>query len=189
MNQLLLNKPTNELTKQERDYLKNELNEMDKNEIRRELELLVNRQKQQDAKIELIDENLTKLQKNTNVLGSPIHSKRCLLFRKLCNARVYEFLTDPSTDDYQLFAPFYFKKIYADIANHFELNTYKDINMEDYENENSPYGIAKRYAEVWYPSSYYTKECLKQLIDKRDKGLLKRERCVALTEYLKTHDF
>ena len=41
----LLSKPTNELTKNEREYLRNELNEMDKDEIRKELEEIKDIQK------------------------------------------------------------------------------------------------------------------------------------------------
>lgn len=189
----LLNKPTNELTKTEREYLRNELNEMDKDDIRNELEEIKSAQEGYNTRIGIVEEetrkqgdSIKKLEKNTNVICSPFHSKRKKNFKNLCKARVWKlFSNDKDSCEYVLFHHFFFKKIYADIANHFDLDTWCDISMENYEQTNSMYSLAKELANYWTPSDWYIKECIKGMIIKRDKGILSPERCRALTEYLK----
>lgn len=192
----LLNKPTNELTKSEREYLKNELNEMDKDDIKKELEEIKNAQKEYNTRIGIVeektrkqDDSIKKLEKNTNVICSPFHSKRKRNFNKLCKARVWElFGHDKDSCEYVLFSHFLFKKIYGDIATHFNLDTWHDISMENFEKENSTYSQAKEFASYWTPSNWYIKECISGMISKRDKGILSPERCRALTEYLRITD-
>ena len=84
-----------------------------------------------------------------------------------------------------LFNSFLFKKIYGDIATHFDLDTWYDLSMEKFEQENSMYSQAKEFASYWTPSNWYIKSCVDGMIEKRDKGILSPERCRALTEYLK----
>lgn len=189
----LLNKPTNELTKSEREYLKNELNEMDKDDIRNELEEIKNAQEGYETRIGIVEEetrkqgdSIKKLEKNTNVIGSPFHSKRKRNFNKLCKMRVWElFNNDKDSCEYVLFSHFLFKKIYGDIATHFDLDTWYDLSMEKFEEENSIYSQAKAFASYWTPNDWYIKECINGMISKRDKGILSPERYRALTEYLK----
>lgn len=191
--QNLLNKPTNELTKIEREYLKNELNEMDKDEIRKELEDIKDAQEQYKARIDIIEGetekqkvSIAKLEKNTNVICSPFHSKRKRNFNKICKTRVWQlFNNDKNSVEYILFSHFLFKKIYGDVASHFDLDTWYDISMENYESETSMYSQAKEFVTYWTPSDWYIKECIKGMVAQRDNGILKPERCRALTEYLK----
>ena len=157
------------------------------------LKIINNQNKKRDELIGIIKtdtENtkikVEKLEKNTNVICSPFHSKRKRNFNKLCKARVWQlFNNQKDTPDYILFSHFLFKKIYGDIASHFDLDTWHDISMEKYESETSMYNQAKEFATYWTPSDWYIKECVKEMITKRDNGVLSPERCRALTEYLK----
>lgn len=189
----LLSKPTNELTKNEREYLRNELNEMDKDEIRKELEEIKDIQKKYNSRMDIMEEtaqqqadSIKRLEKNTNVICSPFHSKRKRMFNNLCKARVWSlFDNNKDTIEYVLFQSYFFKKIYGDIASHFELDTWYDIDMTEYENEGSMYSQAKEFAKYWNPSNWYVKEKISEMINKRDNGILAPEKCRALTEYLK----
>ena len=157
------------------------------------LKIINNQNKKRDQKIALLgdDINSTKtkvesLEKNTNVICSPFHSKRKRNFNKLCKARVWElFRHDKDSYEYVLFSHFLFKKIYGDIATHFDLDTWHDLSMEKFEEENSIYSQAKDFVSHWTPSNRYINECINGMITKRDKGILSAERCRALTEYLK----
>lgn len=157
------------------------------------IKAIENQNKRRDERINNLEaeSNKTKttiesLEKNTNVLCAPFHSKRRKTFRNLCKSRVWQlFDNEKDTSEYILFAHFLFKKIYGDIAYRFDLDTWGDINMENYKNETSMYNQAKEFAEFWTPSDQYIKECIRQMVSKRDSGLLSPERCRALTEYLK----
>lgn len=157
------------------------------------LKIINNQNKKRDKKLELFEQDIDsakkqieKLEKNTNVLGSPFHSKRKRNFSKLCKMRVWElFNNDKDSCEYVLFSHFLFKKIYGDIASRFDLDTWHDISMENYEKENSTYSQAKSFASYWTPADWYIKECINGMVAKRDKGILSPERCRALTEYLK----
>ena len=157
------------------------------------LKIINNQNKKRDEKIALLGEDIdstkTKvesLEKNTNVICSPFHSKRKRNFNKLCKSRVWElFSHDKDSCEYVLFSHFLFKKIYGDIATHFDLDTWHDLSMEKFEEENSTYSQAKAFVSYWTPSNWYIKECINGMIAKRDKGILSTERCRALTEYLK----
>ena len=157
------------------------------------LKIINNQNKKRDAQIQILEEETGKiktateeLKKNTNVICSPFHSKRKRNFNKLCKSRVWKlFGNDKDTCEYVLFSHFLFKKIYGDIATHFDLDTWHDLSMENFEDANSTYSIAKDFVSYWTPSGWYVKECIKGMIDKRDKGILSPERCRALTEYLK----
>lgn len=95
---------------------------------------------------------------------------------------------DKDSCEYVLFSHFLFKKIYGDIATHFDLDTWHDLSMEKFEEENSIYSQAKEFASYWTPSNWYVKECINGMISKRDKGILSLERCRALTECLRITD-
>lgn len=160
------------------------------------LKIINNQNKKRDAQIGILFDDIgstkTKvdnLEKNTNVICSPFHSKRKRNFNKLCKARVWElFNHDKDSCEYVLFSHFLFKKIYGDIATHFDLDTWYDLSMEKFEEENSTYSQAKKFASYWTPSNWYIKDCINGMISKRDKGILNPERCRALTEYLRITD-
>ena len=189
----LLSKPANELTKQERDYIKNELNEIDKDEIRKELEIIRHNQEQDKARISSIEEEqekhheaIKKLEEGTNVLCAPSHTKRKKVFNNICKRRVWSlFDNDKESAEYIVFSPYLFKKIYSDIALEFNVGSWHDIDMKDYEKPDSVFNQAISYAKQWLPADYYIRQCIKELETKRDSGFLAPERCRALTYYLK----
>lgn len=157
------------------------------------LKIINNQNKKRDAKIKIMEEEQAEtkteveiLKKNTNVICSPFHSKRKRNFNKLCKSRVWSlFNNDKDSCEYVLFNSFLFKKIYGDIATHFDLDTWHDLSMEKFEQENSMYSQAKEFVSYWTPTNWYIKLCVDGMIEKRDKGILSPERCRALTEYLK----
>lgn len=157
------------------------------------LKIINNQNKKRDELIDIIKTDtektktkVEKLEKNTNVICSPFHSKRKRKFNKLCKARVWQlFNNEKDTSEYVLFSHFLFKKIYGDIASYFDLDTWHDISMENYESERSMYHQAQEFVTYWTPTNWYIKECIKGMIAKRDNGVLSPERCRALTEYLK----
>lgn len=157
------------------------------------LKIINNQNEKRDEKIGRLEKDvgstktkLNQLEKNTNVLGSPFHSKRKRNFNNLCKKRVWKlFNNDKTTCEYVLFSPFLFKKIYSSIAINFDLDTWHDISMENYEEEYSMYAQAKEFATYWTPSDWYISQCIDEMIIKRDNGILSSERCRALTEYLK----
>ena len=158
------------------------------------LKIINNQNKKRDEKIKIMEQEqaetkteVESLKKNTNVICSPFHSKRKRNFNKLCKSRVWSlFNNDKDSCEYVLFSSFLFKKIYGDIATHFDLDTWHDLNMEKFEQENSMYSQAKEFVSYWTPTNWYIRSCIDGMIDKRDKGILSPERCRALTEYLKT---
>lgn len=158
------------------------------------LKIINNQNKKRDEKIKIMEQEqaetkieVESLKKNTNVICSPFHSKRKRNFNKLCKSRVWSlFNNDKDSCEYVLFSSFLFKKIYGDIATHFDLDTWHDLNMEKFEQDNSMYSQAKEFVSYWTPTNWYIRSCIDGMIDKRDKGILSPERCRALTEYLKT---
>lgn len=189
----LLTKPASKMTKSEREYIRNELNEVDKKDIRKEIEELRRNQDTSNKRLDSIEKDTEKtksdvenLKKNTDVICSPFHSKRKRIFSSICKARVWKlFSNNKDTCEYVLFSPFLFKKIYSDIATHFGLDTWHDLSMEDFDKMGSTYEQAKEFANYWAPSSWYISECINSMVTKRDNGILSPERCRALTEYLK----
>jgi hypothetical protein len=125
------------------------------------------------------------LEKETNVLCAPTHHKRRNHFKKKASARVKYLLGDKTTPEYMLFAAYFFKGIYHDIAYQLELGEWDDISMEDYDKYDSQYEQAKNIRDNWKPSVRYFKHCLDELIEKRDNTILSQDRCRALTIFLK----
>lgn len=120
--------------------------------------------------------SIDKLEKNTNVICSPFHSKRRSNFNKLCKARVWHLFNDSNeSPEYILFSHFLFKKIYSDVAAYFELDSWHDISMKDYEKEYSMYSQAKEFVTYWKPSDLYIRECIESMVNKRDNGLLYKQ--------------
>ena len=162
-------------------------------EMKKLLSYNININKKRDEKLKIMEQEqektltkVEKLEKNTNVICSPFHSKRKKNFKKICKARVWNLFNNEADNyEYVLFSSFLFKKIYADIASKFELDSWFDLNMENYEQDNSMYSQAKDFITYWTPDSWYIKYCVNSLIEKRDNGLLSSEKCRALTQYLK----
>lgn len=191
MENLIVN--INDLTKGELEILNKKIQEKIIKDLQYEIEEEKNQRKKLEERTFIIEqehkkqkETILTIKKEIDVLGSPLHSKRKKSFKKLCSKRVFNLLNNNvSSCEYIIFSPFLYKKIYIDIANYFELDTYLDLNMENYDREGSKYSEAKEMVIYWKPSSSYIKECIKNLIDKRDNGFLRPERCRALSEYLK----
>lgn len=146
---------------------------------------LRNDRKKQDAKLIIYEEELSKQserlekqEKLTNVIGFGVHSKKWSMLKRVCLARVYELLSEPSSVEFIVWSRYFFRKIYIDVANHFEVDSTKNIHIDDYEQ-------AKAIASFWRPSDHYITIKLAEMISKREMGLLKPERCVALNVYLK----
>lgn len=157
------------------------------------LKIINNQNKKHDEKIKIMEQEqektltkVEKLEKNTNVVCSPFHSKRKKNFKKICKLRVWNLFNNESTNyEYVLFSSFLFKKIYADIASKFELDSWFDLSMENFEQDNIMYSQAKDFVTYWTPTAWYIKYCFNSLIEKRDNGLLSSEKCRTLTQYLK----
>ncbi len=189
---VLLNKSMNEMTKTERDYLRNQLNERDMAEITNQLAEVKNNQEKFNVKLGIIEktqeenkDEIDRLKQETNVLCAPIHHKRRNKFRKKAASRVRFLLgNDKAAPEYILFSAYFFKGIYADIAYQLELGNWDDMSMENYENPDSTYETAKEIRDNWRPEYKYFKRCLKELIEKRDNGILRPEKCRALTGFL-----
>lgn len=54
-------------------------------------------------------------------------------FRKLCGARVYEILGGTATVEFILWSHYFFKRIHGDIATYFQVDTCKNVSVDDYE--------------------------------------------------------
>lgn len=155
------------------------------------VKILNNRSQKQDEKINELEKDLNEskgvietIKGEIDVLGSPIHTCRKAIFMKKCKARVFELLDkDMSSYKYKLFAPFFYKKIYADVTKELDVGDYRDISMKDWELPGSYYDRAKTFVGEWKPSDTYVNYCLSVLVKSRDNALLKPERNRALTQY------
>ena len=116
-----------------------------------------------------------------NVIGFGIHSKKGKNLRSACASRVHSILGDMSGFNYLLWNSYFFKKIYNDLGNCFEVDSYKNIHINDYEK-------AKTFAHSWRPDDTYVYEKTQELIEKRNKGMLNQTRCMALAAYLEATD-
>lgn len=141
--------------------------------------------KSANKKIKTTNEKFDKLQKEVNVLGSPIHKRNLRHFKNISMGRVREVLgNDKSTCQYVLFARRFHKKIYADIAYKFQIATYGDIDMEDWKNSDSQFSQAKHMAETWLPAGCYVDEVVTELCNSDKNGLLSPQQHNALKQYL-----
>lgn len=164
--------------------------------IERKMKELEDQQKKNEEKInELTKEqdNVTarvdNLEKETEVLCSYKYRKERKLFKKGAASRVRTILGDnPTSVEYVLLSPFFFKGIYTDIENALGIGSWDSVDMTDYQSPSSQYAYAKAIRDEWYPSSRYFHTCLRKLIEKRDNGLLCAERCRALTSFLNATD-
>lgn len=129
------------------------------------------------------------LEKETEVLCSHKYRKERKRFMRGAAKRVKLLLgDDPTTVEYDLFAPFFFKGIYSDIGYKLGIGDWCAIDMCDYKSSSSQFRQAESIRDNWKPSSKYFHECLRKLIEKRDNGTLRAERCRALTTFLNATD-
>ena len=153
----------------------------------KKIEELANKQAklEEEAKIngEKLEETATELEKTKkfiNVLGFAVNSYKFQILKSKATARVYELLNnDISSIDFIVWSPYFFHKIYSDIAHHFNVNKCANINVGDFEE-------ACYLAEHWNPSEYYIKEKIEEMKNKVTTGALKQERVMAFNMYLKS---
>lgn len=153
----------------------------------KKIEELANKQAklEEEAKIngEKLEETATELEKTKkfiNVLGFAVNSYKFQILKSKATARVYELLNnDISSIDFIVWSPYFFHKIYSDIAHHFNVNKCANINVDDFEE-------ACYIAEHWTPSEYYIKEKIEEMKNKVTTGTLKQERVMAFNMYLKS---
>ena len=153
----------------------------------KKIEELANKQAklEEEAKIngEKLEETATELEKTKkfiNVLGFAVNSYKFQILKSKATARVYELLNnDISSIDFIVWSPYFFHKIYSDIAHHFNVNKCANINVDDFEE-------ACYLAEHWTPTEYYIKEKIEEMKNKVTTGALKQERVMALNMYLKS---
>ena len=153
----------------------------------KKIEELANKQAklEEEAKIngEKLEETATELERTKkfiNVLGFAVNSYKFQILKSKATARVYELLNnDISSIDFIVWSPYFFHKIYSDIAHHFNVNKCANINVDDFEE-------ACYLAEHWTPTEYYIKEKIEEMKNKVTTGALKQERVMALNMYLKS---
>ena len=115
-----------------------------------------------------------------SVLGFAVNSYKFQILKNKATARVYElFNNDISSIDFIVWSPYFFHKIYSDIAHHFNVNKCANINVDNFEE-------ACYLAEHWTPTEYYIKEKIEEMKNKVTTGALKQERIMALNMYLKS---
>ena len=133
-----------------------------------------------DAKLEETVNELEKTKKFIDVLGFAVNSYKLKILQGKATSRVYELLNnDTSGIEFIVWSPYFFHKIYSDIAHHFKVNKCANINVDNFEE-------ACCIAESWYPSEYYIKEKIEEMKNKVTTGTLKQERVMALNMYLKS---
>lgn len=187
----LLAKPLEDLTKAERDYLKNELNERDKRDLQADVEALKHSQIETTRRMNKLEEEqfsqskeIKQIKEINNVLAHPQFDSLRREFRQKANSRVNYLLGDFTSPESICFKSFFNKGIYGTIEYELELGHWDMMSMENYENPDSIYETAKGIRDSWRPSATYFQKCLDELIKKRDKGYLPPYRCRALTDFL-----
>lgn len=123
-----------------------------------------------------------------NNLRQAENSHYCKTIRKKVGKQCYKFIIDKSHVNYSLFSPYIFKSCYHDIAEKFNLGSWLNLCVKDAEEPNSKYQQVCAYVDKWVPTNKEVTAWTDKLIKQRDAGLLKAERCRALTVYLDTHN-
>ena len=109
----------------------------------KKIEELANKQAKLEEEAEIngkkLEETATELEKTKkfiNVLGFAVNSYKFQILKSKATARVYELLNnDISSIDFIVWSPYFFHKIYYDIAQQFNVNKYKNINVDDFEED------------------------------------------------------
>lgn len=116
-----------------------------------------------------------------SVIGFGIHSKKFNILHNIACSRVHDILGGICDYSYILWSKYFYQRIYIDISDYFEVDGCKNINVKDFEK-------AKTLARNWRPSDTYVYRKTQELIERRDKGQLAQNRCMALYMYLENTD-
>lgn len=176
------------MTQEELTVLTEKLLCVKQDKIKQELTDLKNRAKkleeQQDIQGQELDEqkkDITEVKNFMNVLSFSVNSKKFGILRGIMAARVYALLGDKTSPECIVWGPFFFKKIHADVAAHFEVSGCGNIHIDRFEE-------ACHVAENWRPSANYIKEKLQELRDKLAAGQLNQNRAMAFSFFLRITD-
>lgn len=132
-----------------------------------------------DAKLEETVNELEKTKKFIDVLGFAVNSYKLEILKSKAVARVYSlFNNDVTSIEFIVWSPYFFHKIYSDIAHYFEVNKCANIHVDNF-------GEACSVAENWKPSEDYICKKIEEMKKKVLNGTLKQERVMALNMYLK----
>lgn len=139
--------------------------------IQQSLEVLT----RHDDEIAFLKDKTSELERKIDVIGAYENSMQYKQLCKLCSARVKELL------NYQvyfcLWSPFFYKTIHSQLSREFLVASTKLIKTQDLE-------AAKKLIRNWFPSDYYIKSKTDELVEKRDAGVLKENRIMALHIWL-----
>lgn len=170
-----------ELSEMDASFIKDKLRDRDMTEMRKRI---ADMNVKYDKRLSICKDELEGLKTKTdgiadsiNVIGFGIHSKKGKILRKICSSRIHSILGEMSGYNYLLWNPYFFKRIYNDLGNYFDVDSYKNIHVNDFEK-------AKAFASSWNPDDTYVYEKTQEMIEKRNKGLLSQTRCMALYAYL-----
>lgn len=122
------------------------------------------------------------------IIGNQNYAAQYNVFSKKATKRIHELLGSTTDDNYVLFQPYFRTGIYKSITDAFDLSSWKQLSMINYEKENSDYNKGLRILETWKPQKSYFHSRLNRLITARDNGVLAAERCRALTRFLNKTD-
>lgn len=122
------------------------------------------------------------------IIGNQNYAAQYNVFSKKATKRIHELLGSTTDDNYVLFQPYFRTGIYKAITDAFDLSSWKQLSMINYEKENSDYNKGLRILETWKPQKSYFHSRLNRLITARDNGVLAAERCRALTRFLNKTD-
>lgn len=143
-------------------------------------------QKVHENKIILHEKRFDQLEKDTNVLSASRYKSVRNKFKNKASQRVYALLGGKLTPEYLLFSSYLYKKIYADIAKEFNLDTWDNIPMEDYLDSGSFFNKVEKYRDRWHPDKDYVLKRYFEMIKHRDNGFMAPEKCRALTAFSKS---
>lgn len=133
-------------------------------------------------------QSIKKFEIDSIIIGNQNYAAQYNVFSKKATKRIHELLGSTTDDNYVLFQPYFRTGIYKAITDAFDLSSWKQLSMIDYEKENSDYNKGLRILETWKPRKSYFHSRLNRLITSRDNGVLAPERCRALTRFLNKTD-
>lgn len=122
------------------------------------------------------------------IIGNQNYASQYNVFSKNATKRIHELLGNTTDDNYVLFQPYFRTGIYKAVTDAFNLSSWKQLSMINYEKENSDYNRGLRILKTWKPQKSYFHSRLNRLITSRDNGVLAPERCRALTRFLNKTD-
>lgn len=132
-----------------------------------------------EGKLDEAVNELEKTKKFIDVLGFAVNSYKLEILKSKAVARVYSlFNNDVTSIEFIVWSPYFFHKIYSDIAHYFEVNKCANIHVDNF-------GEACSVAENWKPSEDYICKKIEEMKKKVLNGTLKQERVMALNMYLK----